>query len=176
MRWGLYTLFVFFEIYDIREYMTVQARKAISEKKSLLILTFAGAGVVSLVIAGAIFLNDGVQNNASVKNGIEVEILQSGSGAMAAAGNQLRVHYVGRLEDGTQFDSSYDRGQAFVFVLGAGLVIQGWDIGIEGMQVGEKRRLVIPSEFGYGSHGVPGTIPPDATLVFEVELLEIIEQ
>lgn len=88
-------------------------------------------------------------------------------------GDKLSMHYTGKLTDGTKFDSSLDRGQPFEFTLGSGQVIQGWERGLKGMCVGEKRRLKIPSSLGYGSSGMPPTIPPSAGLVFEVELLEI---
>jgi len=96
-----------------------------------------------------------------------------GEGAVAKAGDTVSVHYVGTLENGTKFDSSRDRGQAFQFPLGAGRVIKGWDEGVAGMRIGDKRRLIIPSDLGYGSRGAGGVIPPNATLIFEVELLGI---
>ncbi|WKZ31579.1 MAG: FKBP-type peptidyl-prolyl cis-trans isomerase [Candidatus Dojkabacteria bacterium] len=102
-----------------------------------------------------------------------IETLQEGSGDGAKAGDFIEVNYEGRLLDGTKFDSSYDRGQTFQFTLGAGEVIDGWDQGIEGMKVGEKRKLTIPSELGYGEYGNPPTIPGGAALVFEVELVNI---
>jgi FKBP-type peptidyl-prolyl cis-trans isomerase len=83
------------------------------------------------------------------------------------------VHYVGTLQNGAKFDSSIDRGQPFQFTLGQNRVIQGWELGVKGMKVGEKRKLTIPPELGYGSRGAGGIIPPNATLVFEVDLLEI---
>jgi FKBP-type peptidyl-prolyl cis-trans isomerase len=83
------------------------------------------------------------------------------------------VHYSGWLTDGTRFDSSLDRGQPFEFRLGAGQVIPGWDEGVAGMKVGGKRKLTVPPQLGYGSHGAGGVIPPDAVLVFEVELLAV---
>ena len=96
-----------------------------------------------------------------------------GEGAAAKAGDNVSVHYTGTLENGQKFDSSRDRGQAFQFPLGAGRVIKGWDEGVAGMRVGDRRRLIIPSELGYGSRGAGGVIPPDATLIFDVELLGI---
>lgn len=105
---------------------------------------------------------------------LQIEVLKQGTGEEVKNGDNIVVHYTGTLEDGTKFDSSLDRGKPFVFTLGIGQVIKGWDMGILGMKVGEKRKLVIPSEFGYGKTGTPGgPIPPNATLIFEVELLSI---
>ncbi|RJQ28596.1 FKBP-type peptidyl-prolyl cis-trans isomerase [Candidatus Parcubacteria bacterium] len=95
-----------------------------------------------------------------------------GNGAEAINGKMVTVHYAGTLEDGTKFDSSYDRGQPFEFTLGEGSVIQGWDLGLLGMKVGGKRLLTIPPELGYGASGY-GPIPPQATLTFTVELLGV---
>lgn len=96
-----------------------------------------------------------------------------GSGAEAVSGKTITVNYVGTLTDGTKFDSSYDRNQPFSFTLGAGEVIEGWDKGFSGMNVGGKRKLTIPSSMGYGDSGIPGAIPGGATLIFEVELLKV---
>jgi FKBP-type peptidyl-prolyl cis-trans isomerase FkpA len=98
---------------------------------------------------------------------------QVGTGAEALAGKTVSVHYTGWLTDGTKFDSSKDRGQPFSFPLGAGRVIKGWDEGVAGMKVGGKRTLTIPPDLGYGARGAPGAIPPNATLKFEVELLDV---
>lgn len=105
---------------------------------------------------------------------LQVDDLVEGDGAEATAGSTVEVHYVGVLfSDGTEFDASYDRGESFNFTLGAGQVIQGWDEGVEGMKVGGRRRLVIPSDLAYGETGAGGVIPPNATLVFVVDLLSV---
>ena len=104
---------------------------------------------------------------------LKVEDLQVGTGAEAVAGKKVTVHYTGTLTDGSKFDSSLDRGRPFDFPLGAGRVIKGWDEGVAGMKVGGKRRLTIPPELGYGARGFPPVIPPNSTLVFEVELLGV---
>jgi FKBP-type peptidyl-prolyl cis-trans isomerase len=104
---------------------------------------------------------------------LKIERLAAGAGPKPTSGQVVVVHYTGRLTDGTKFDSSVDRNEPFEFVLGQGQVIEGWDRGLAQMQVGEKARLTVPSEMGYGAQGYPGVIPPNATLVFDVELLEI---
>ncbi|OGF83329.1 peptidylprolyl isomerase [Candidatus Giovannonibacteria bacterium RIFCSPLOWO2_01_FULL_46_13] len=104
---------------------------------------------------------------------LKVEVVKEGSGEGAKNGDKVSVHYVGTLTDGTKFDSSRDRGMAFEFPLGSGFVIQGWDKGVLGMKVGEVRKLTIPPALGYGPAGVPGAIPGNAILIFEVELLKI---
>ena len=104
---------------------------------------------------------------------LEMETLTDGNGEIAEVGKRVSVHYEGRLEDGTVFDGSRPRGQAFSFTIGAGQVIQGWEQGVAGMKVGETRKLTIPPELGYGEAGAGGVIPPNATLVFEIELLDV---
>ncbi len=101
------------------------------------------------------------------------ETIKPGEGAEAKAGQRVTVHYVGTLTDGKKFDSSRDRNEGFRFTLGRGEVIQGWDRGVAGMRVGEVRKLTIPASLGYGARGFPPVIPPNATLVFEVELLSV---
>jgi FKBP-type peptidyl-prolyl cis-trans isomerase len=102
-----------------------------------------------------------------------IEDLIPGEGAEAASGQLVSVHYTGWLTDGRKFDSSKDRNQPFEFQLGAGRVIRGWDEGVRGMKIGGKRKLTIPPTMGYGARGAGGVIPPNAVLVFEVELLDI---
>ena len=109
----------------------------------------------------------------SSENELKITINKEGSGDRAEIGMSVSVHYTGKLEDGTVFDSSVPRGQPFTFTLGAGQVIKGWDLGVEGMTIGEKRNLVIPPHLGYGIRGAGATIPPNATLIFDVELLEV---
>ena len=104
---------------------------------------------------------------------MKIEKLNSGSGAAPQRGQAVTVHYTGWLTDGTKFDSSVDRDEPFTFVLGTGQVIKGWDEGVSSMKVGDKVKLTIPPEKAYGAQGYPGCIPPNATLVFEVELLSI---
>jgi FKBP-type peptidyl-prolyl cis-trans isomerase FkpA len=106
-------------------------------------------------------------------SGLGVEELTLGTGAAATKGQRVTVHYTGWLVNGSKFDSSKDRGDPFVFSLGRGQVIRGWDEGVTGMKVGGKRKLTIPPELGYGARGAGGVIPPNATLVFEVELLGV---
>lgn len=105
-------------------------------------------------------------------SGLQYWDIKTGSGATAMAGNTVQVHYTGWLTDGKKFDSSVDRGQPFSFRLGAGRVIKGWDEGVAGMKVGGKRQLRIPPDLGYGPNGA-GPIPPNSTLIFDVELLDV---
>ncbi|MBC8374644.1 MAG: FKBP-type peptidyl-prolyl cis-trans isomerase [FCB group bacterium] len=106
-------------------------------------------------------------------SGLKYIDIEVGSGASPESGQGVVVHYTGALEDGTKFDSSKDRDKPFSFTIGVGRVIPGWDEGVISMKVGGKRRLIIPSDLGYGAAGAGGVIPPNATLIFDVELLEI---
>lgn len=117
-------------------------------------------------------------NNENMKTKFDptklaIEDIKIGGGDEAAVGDKVYVHYAGWLSDGTKFDSSYDRGQPFSFTVGQGQVIAGWDQGILGMKAGGKRKLTIPAAWGYGASGVPGVIPPNSILIFEVELVKI---
>lgn len=144
-------------------------------------------GFVLLVVAGLIFLsgrqvgdNDDTlifdEFSEELEGGgenLKIEDLIIGEGEEAKEGDAVAVNYFGTLEDGKKFDSSYDRGNPFTFTLGEGEVIKGWDQGLIGMKVGGKRRLTIPPELAYGEEGAGEAIPPNATLVFEVELLKV---
>ena len=138
--------------------------------------------VLILIAAGLVYYFDFYQKkNMKEENKItnqtadriKIEILEKGNGAAAKNGDTIVVHYIGTLENGTKFDSSLDRGRPFSFVLGAGQVIAGWEQGILGMRVGEKRKLTIAPELAYGEAGAGNAIPPNATLIFEINLLEI---
>jgi FKBP-type peptidyl-prolyl cis-trans isomerase len=155
-------------------------------KKNLIILIL----VLAIIIIGGYFFwqnsnkdsaaalsqsqqqNQQPSDNYNIKE-MKVEILTQGTGEGAKAGDLVTVNYVGTLEDGTKFDSSIDRGQPFAFTLGQNSVIQGWEQGLLGMKVGEKRKLTIPPELGYGNQGAGGVIPPNATLIFEIDMISI---
>ncbi len=116
----------------------------------------------------------GTPGEVRMPNGLVIQDLSVGNGDVAEDGKSVSVHYTGWLTDGTKFDSSRDRQQPLRFTLGAGMVVAGWEQGIKGMRVGGKRKLTIPPALGYGAQGTPGgPIPPNATLVFEVELMGV---
>ena len=139
------------------------------------------SAVVALAIIAAVAPVPGKGDAASqvieMPDGLKYTDTKLGEGASAAAGNKVSVHYTGWLSKdgakGAKFDSSVDRGQPFDFTLGAHQVIAGWDEGVAGMKVGGQRTLIIPPELGYGSRGAGGVIPPNATLIFDVELLKV---
>lgn len=116
---------------------------------------------------------DSASKPIKYSNGLVVQDVVIGSGKTAESGDTLNAHYVGALENGTVFDNSYDRGQPLQFVLGSGQLIQGWELGLVGMKEGGKRRLIIPPELGYGARGAGKAIPPNATLLFEIELVSV---
>lgn len=152
-------------------------------------LLWGGLLVIAIVLIGTSVMgdkNESAMNNgenadgtASVVttlSGLKYAVNTKGAGDAAKAGDTVRVHYTGTLEDGTKFDSSVDRGEPIEFTIGAGQVIPGWDEGIAGMTVGEKRTLTIPPQLAYGEAGAGGgVIPPNATLIFDVELVEIVK-
>ncbi|MBZ0104914.1 MAG: FKBP-type peptidyl-prolyl cis-trans isomerase [Sulfuricella denitrificans] len=113
-------------------------------------------------------------SETTTASGLTYEDIATGEGAEATAGRMVSVHYTGYLTDGSKFDSSKDRNDPFSFPLGAGHVIKGWDEGVQGMKEGGTRKLTIPPQLGYGARGAGGVIPPNATLVFEVELLKVL--
>lgn len=117
--------------------------------------------------------NQAQEQVITTESGLKYVELKEGDGATPQRGQTVTVHYTGTLEDGTKFDSSRDRGTPFSFTIGVGQVIKGWDEGVGSMKVGTRRKLIIPSELGYGKRGAGGVIPPDATLIFDVELLKI---
>lgn len=126
-----------------------------------------------LVLRGRAGGENQINNKVLEIQGMKIEILKEGTGLKAKNGDTVSAHYTGTLENGVKFDSSVDRGTPFSFKLGAGQVIKGWDLGILGMKVGEKRKLTIPPELAYGSGAVGGVIPANSTLIFEVELMGI---
>ncbi|MGC1308695.1 MAG: FKBP-type peptidyl-prolyl cis-trans isomerase [Phormidesmis sp.] len=142
--------------------------------------TLIAQGTASDLVTGSTTGGNAVTNPAADANnivttdsGLKYEVIAEGDGAQPQPGNRVFVHYVGTLEDGTKFDSSRDRGRPFDFTIGQGQVIKGWDEGVGMMKVGDRRKLIIPPELGYGARGAGGVIPPNATLIFDVELLRI---
>lgn len=141
-------------------------------RKQRIILGVSLLALLAL-IAGGIYLATSNDQEAEATTELVKEDLVVGTGAEAKPGDQVTVHYTGWLVDGTKFDSSVDSGQPYTFTLGAGQVIQGWDEGVAGMKVGGKRKLTIPPDMAYGAAGSPPVIPANATLIFEVELLDV---
>jgi len=169
-----------------------EQEKTSDEPRNLAFLNYIGyiliIGVVTFGLFSLLRSNSGssaLDNNLNVDQGsdmgqntemsdeLQIEDLIEGTGDEAVAGKTVTVNYTGTLTDGTKFDSSLDRNEPFSFTLGAGEVIPGWDQGVEGMKVGGKRKLTIPPSLAYGDAGAGGVIPPNATLIFEIELLKV---
>ena len=131
--------------------------------------------IILIVVAALIYfyIPKNINTTPPLIQTMKIEILQEGTGDAAKSGDLITVNYVGTLQDGTKFDSSIGRGQPFTFTLGQNSVIQGWELGVAGMKIGEKRKLTIPPELAYGEQGAGGVIPPNATLTFEIDLLGI---
>jgi len=142
------------------------------KKINLFILTASIMALLTGLFAGCNSSNN--SDYTTTDSGLQYKDLLVGEGEEVKVGNTLSMHYTGKLEDGTVFDSSVERGTPFTFDLGEGQVIAGWDEGVQGMRVGGKRELVIPFDLAYGENGIPGVIPGSATLIFEVEVLEIL--
>ncbi len=137
-------------------------------------LYWAVVAILVVVIGAVVVLGSKDQPKKVMEvSNLKIEDIVVGTGKEAQKGDTLTVNYKGTLLDGTKFDSSYDRNEPFKFTVGAGQVIQGWDQGFAGMKVGGKRKLTIPPDLGYGARGAGAAIPPNSTLVFEVELLDV---
>ena len=152
------------------------SRSTYSSKKESSQLTKAIALLVlaAVAIAAVLFIIfKGGGGETTTPSGLKYVDEVVGTGESPKSGQTVKVHYTGTLEDGTKFDSSVDKGQPYSFRIGSGVVIKGWDEGIMTMKVGGKRRLIIPPKLGYGAAGKGSTIPPNATLIFEVELLNV---
>jgi len=140
----------------------------------LRIVAIAVVAVLALSAVGYVLSRRGNQGTEiTTASGLKYVDLVEGTGASPQNGQTVSVNYLGTLENGTKFDSSYDRNIPFQFIIGSGSVIKGWDEGIKSMKVGGKRKLIIPSALGYGPRGSPPKIPPNSTLLFEVELLSV---
>ena len=160
------------ELNNLLPETAIEKLSAPSSEEDSLLVADATLPEVPATIAGN-NMTDNTEKTVTTDSGLKYIELKEGNGATPKTGQTVVVHYTGTLEDGTKFDSSRDRDSPFKFKIGLGQVIKGWDEGVGTMKVGDRRQLIIPPELGYGARGAGGVIPPNATLIFDVELLKI---